>query len=101
MNEIKAGDLAIVIRSPKHHACDALGAIVTVLRVRQRKASAPVGARVWSKCSMCAWRGYLAVDAGSWLIADTDRGAAHVTRLKRIPHLEELDKVKQDEEITA
>ena len=84
---IKVGDLVVVVRG---HSCD-LGLTFTVTDIHSTWEG------MWS-CSKCTEHWYrpesMAATTGEW-------SSVELSNLKRIPPLEELGDVKQDEEITA
>jgi hypothetical protein len=82
---IKTGDLVVVIKPTPCGCKDSLGWTGCVERLGRFKARCSFCGAVWESASMLLMSSYY----------------IHVSRVLRIPPLEELDDVKQDEEITA
>jgi hypothetical protein len=81
---IKTGDLVVVIKPTPCGCKDSLGWTGCVERLGRFKARCSFCGAVWESASMLLMSSYY----------------IHVSRVLRIPPLEELDDVKQDEEIT-
>ena len=84
---IKAGDLAVIVRPSHCGLVDSIGLVFRVTKVRQR---------LNSTCHGCGAK----LPVGVWVAeSESDAFVTELTRLKRIPPLDELESHKQPEEL--
>lgn len=110
MSDIRVGDLVMVVRQARSHECSSLGAIFRVTKIRSsdyyhERLGIRRGESHFCRCAWCGWtaKRTISTSAGTWMLVEGGKAGAltHMSRLKRIPPLSDLEGVTDEERLTV